>query len=109
MAGQHRAGQVVEARLAGLAQPALARRPVVVPAVADHVTRRAPHTVRPALPADQVEALGIIEKTGQADQVGCHETFRQSAGAFPNQPIMPAFLTSPAAWAALIRTTDPSP
>jgi hypothetical protein len=78
MAGQNRAGQVIEARLAALAQPALTRWSVVISAVSDHIgpiARRAPHTAPPALSADQVEALGIIEQTGQADQVIGHGTF----------------------------------
>ena len=71
MAGQHRAGQVVEARLAALAQPALARVPGILPAVPDHVRAvagRAPHAIRPAMLADQVEALGVVEQRGQADR-----------------------------------------
>jgi hypothetical protein len=112
MAGQHRAGQVVETRLAELAQPALARGPVVIPAIADHVaaaTRRALHTVRPALPTDQVEALGIIEQTGQADQVVGHETFAAIGGIVPQltkQVRIPLTLKHPG---RLLRTALPSP
>src|SRR4051812_34849501 len=86
MASQHRAGQVVETRLAALAQPALARVPGIVPAVPDHVgavARRAPHTVRPTMLADQVEALGVVEQRGQADQVGAHGTFTSVGGSSP--------------------------
>jgi hypothetical protein len=86
MAGQHRAGQVVEARLAALAQPALARVPGILPAVPDHVRAvagRAPHAIRPAMLADQVEALGVVEQRGQADQVGAHGTFTSVGGASP--------------------------
>src|SRR4051812_47408593 len=86
MASQHRAGQVVETRLAALAQPALARVPGIVPAVPDHVgavARRAPHTGRPAMLADQVEALGVVEQRGQADQVGAHGTFTSAGGSAP--------------------------
>jgi hypothetical protein len=86
MAGQNRAGEVVEARLAALAQPALARVPGIVPPVPDHVgavARRAPHTVQPAMLADQVEALGVVEQRGQADQVGAHGTFTSAGEASP--------------------------
>jgi hypothetical protein len=86
MAGQHRAGEVVEARLAVLAQPALARVPGIVPAVPDHVgavARRASHAIRPAMLADQVEALGVVEQRGQADQVGAHGTFTSAGGSSP--------------------------
>ena len=84
MAGQHRAGQVVETRLAELAQPALARGPVVIPAIADHVaaTRRALHTVRPALPTDQVEALS--SRLDRRIKSLVMKPSRQSAGSFPN-------------------------
>jgi hypothetical protein len=84
MAGQNRAGEVVEARLAALAQPALARVPGI--AVPDHVgtvAGRAPHTIRPAMLADQVEALGVVEQRGQADQVGAHGTFTSAGEASP--------------------------
>jgi hypothetical protein len=86
VAGQHRAGEVVEARLAALAQPALARVSGIVPAVPDRlgaVAGRAPHTGRPAMLADQVEALGVIEQRGQADQVGAQGTFTSAGGASP--------------------------
>src|SRR3954451_16510058 len=52
MTDQHRAGEIVEARLAVPAQPALARVPGIVPAVPDHVVAvagRAPHAIRPAM------------------------------------------------------------
>lgn len=67
MTGQNRAGEIVEARFAVLAQPALARVTGIVPAVPDHVAtvaRRAPHAIRPAMLADQVEALGVVEQCG---------------------------------------------
>src|SRR4051794_34065764 len=86
MAGQNRAGEVVEARLAILAQPALARVMTIVPAVPDHVgtvARRASHAIRPAMLADQVEALGVVEQRGQADQVGGHGAFTSGKGAIP--------------------------
>jgi hypothetical protein len=73
-----------------------AGRPVIVSAVPDYVggaTRRTPHTVRPALLADQLEAFGIIEQTGQTDQVSCHETVAAMARILSNQPINFAFLT----------------
>jgi hypothetical protein len=90
MAGQNRAGEVVETRLAVLAQPALARVPDIVPAVPDHVgavAGRAPHTGRPAMLADQVEALGVVEQRGQADQVGAHGTFTSAGGASPRSTV----------------------
>jgi hypothetical protein len=33
--------------------------------------------------ADQVEALGVIEKRGQADQGGSHRTFMLAGGSSP--------------------------
>src|SRR4051794_9471438 len=57
MAGQNRAGEVVKACLAVLAQPALARVTGIVPAVPDNLAAgagRAPHAVRPAMLADKV-------------------------------------------------------
>ena len=86
MAGQHRAGQVVETRLAALAsqrwracrassQPFRTTWPTVA--------GRAPHTVRPAMLADQVKALGVIEQRGQADQVGAHGTCTSAGGSSP--------------------------
>ena len=96
MSGQNRAGQVIEARLAGLAQLALARVPGIVMAVADHVAAvagRAPHTVRPAMLADQVVALGVIEQRGQADQVVGHETFTSAGDRSPDQPFTTVFIT----------------
>jgi hypothetical protein len=43
--------------------------------------------------ADQVEALGVVEQRGQADQVGAHGTFTSAGGSSPDQPVTTAFVT----------------
>jgi hypothetical protein len=73
VAGQHRAGEVVEAPAAGLAPVALAAGLRVVAAIADHglvVATGAAHALRPAPPAHEGEALGVVQQAGQGDQVG---------------------------------------
>ena len=73
MAGQHRAGEVVEAGCACPAAIALAMGLRVVASVADHglaVAARAAHALRPAPLAHEGEALGVVQQAGEVDQVG---------------------------------------
>ena len=84
MAGQHRAGEVVEApstRLAAVALPAGLR---LVTAVADHCracTEGALDTLGPAMLAHQGEALGVVNQGRKIDQVGSsHQGAASSRG-----------------------------
>jgi hypothetical protein len=70
MAGQHRAGEVVEAPRTRLAPIPLPVGLGLVKAVADHATAaagRAADTLRPAMLAHQGEALGIVDQHREVD------------------------------------------
>ena len=65
MSGQDRAGQVVEARSGSPCTVALPMPLRIVVAVADHrgaVTGRAANAIGPAMLADQLVALGVIDQ-----------------------------------------------
>ena len=71
MAGQHRAGEVVEASRTRLAPIPLPVSLGLVKAVSDHATAAAGgavHPLRPALLAHQGEALGIVDQCREVDQ-----------------------------------------
>src|ERR1044072_425720 len=70
--GQHRAGEVIEAGRAHLAAVALPIRLGVVAPVPDHrtaVTAGAAHALWPAALAHEGEALGVVQKPREGDQV----------------------------------------
>src|SRR6185503_19504372 len=74
MPGQHCAGQIVKAPGAGLAPIALPMRLGVVAPVADDRIAAAAgtaHALRPAMLAHQGEALGVVQKSREVDQIGC--------------------------------------
>src|SRR3954447_25998780 len=74
MPGQHCAGEVVEAPGAGLAAIALPSALRVVTPVPDNreaVTPRTTHAIGPAMLAHQGEALGVVQKSREVDQIGC--------------------------------------
>src|SRR4051812_44808591 len=74
MPGEHGAGEIVKAprtRLAAIPLPSALR---VVTPVSDHreaVTPGTAHALGPAMLAHQCEALGVIQKTREVDQIGC--------------------------------------
>ena len=73
MAGQHRAGEVVEAPRTLLAAVALPAGLRLVTAVAGHrraCAEGAPDTLGPAMLAHQGEAFGIVDQGREIDQVG---------------------------------------
>ena len=73
MAGQHRAGEVVEPPRAFLAAVALPARLAVVAPVADHrgsIALGATHAFWPAVLAHEGEAFGVVHQAGQVDQAG---------------------------------------
>jgi hypothetical protein len=87
MAGQHRAGEVVEAPRTFLAALALPVRLVVVAPVADHRGSIAPgatYAFWPAVLGHEGEALGVVQQAGQVDQArgstGCSHDQRSSLG-----------------------------
>src|SRR5215218_2370025 len=72
--GQHCAGEVVEAPGAGLAAISLPSALRVVTPVPDNreaVTPRTTHAIGPAMLAHQGEALGVVQKSREVDQIGC--------------------------------------
>src|SRR3954468_8311155 len=74
MPGQHCAGEVVEAPGAGLAAIALPMRLGAVAPVADDRIAAAAgttHAIGPAMLAHQGEALGVVQKSREVDQIGC--------------------------------------
>ena len=73
-AGQHRAGEVVEAGCARSAPIPLPMRLRVVVPVPDHRVAAAPgtaHAIGPAMLAHQGEAFGVVHQAGEVDQVQC--------------------------------------
>src|SRR5215211_2890068 len=73
MPGQYCAGEIVKApctRLAAIPLPSALR---VVTPVPDHhgaVTPGTAHAIGPAMLAHQCEALGVVQKTREVDQIG---------------------------------------
>jgi hypothetical protein len=82
MAGQHRAGEVVEAPRAGLAAIPLSVRLGLVEAVSDHGAAAAggtAHPLRPAMLPHQGEAPGVVDQRREVDQIRCgHERLTRS-------------------------------
>src|SRR3982751_6134569 len=82
MPGQHCAGEVVEAPGAGLAAISLPSALRVVTPVPDNreaVTPRTTHAIGPAMLAHQGEALGVVQKSREVDQIGCRHDDRDSS------------------------------
>src|SRR3954453_6275646 len=74
VSGQRRAGEVVEAPGAGLAAIALpSALRVVTPVPDDRIAAAAgtAHAIGPAMLAHQGEALGVVQKSREVDQIGC--------------------------------------
>src|SRR4051812_32080198 len=74
VSGQHCAGEVVEAPGAGLTAIALPSALRVVTPVPDNreaVTPRTTYAIGPAMLAHQGEALGVVQKSREVDQIGC--------------------------------------
>src|SRR5215218_8635542 len=72
--GQCRAGQIVKAprtRLAAISLPSALRVVTPVPDNREAVTPRTTHAIGPAMLAHQCEALGVVQKTREVDQIGC--------------------------------------
>src|SRR5215204_4397001 len=75
MPGQHRAGEVVEAprtRLAAIALPSALRVVTPVSGNREAVTPGTAHAIGPAMLAHQCEALGVVQKTREVNQIGCN-------------------------------------
>ena len=87
MPGQHRARQIIEPDAATVATIALAMRLGVVMPITYHrpvAAIGAARTIRPAMPADQLKALRVIDQGRQVDQLGSgHGTVSSGQG---NQP-----------------------
>src|SRR3954449_2955982 len=74
VSGQHGPSEVVKAPGAGLAAIALPMRLGAVAPVADHRIAAAAgtaHAIGPAVLAHQGEALGVVQKSREVDQIGC--------------------------------------
>src|SRR5215203_6352844 len=75
MPGQHRAGEVVEAprtRLAAIPLPSALRVVTPVSGNREAVTPGTAHAIGPAMLAHQCEALGVVQKTREVNQIGCN-------------------------------------
>src|SRR5215212_6847629 len=75
MPGQHRAGEVVEAPRTRLAAIALPMRLGVIAPVSGNreaVTPGTAYAIGPAMLAHQGEALGVVQKTREVNQIGCN-------------------------------------
>jgi hypothetical protein len=89
MARQNRPGQIVEALAAAVTQIALAVPLGLVSTVAHNLWPAAPGTLnplRPAVLADQLKALGIIDQERQVDQVGHGSRKSQETTVRSRQP-----------------------
>src|SRR3954452_1684761 len=78
--GQHRAGQIVEASMAGLAQVALPVPLSVVMAIADDhgtVAVRAAHAIRPTMLTHKLKTLGLVQQPREID----HLRYRHACAA----------------------------
>src|SRR3954470_19919472 len=74
MSGQDCAGEIVKAprtRLAAIPLPSALRVVTPVPDHHEAVTPGTAHALRPAMLAHQREALGVVQKTREVDQIGC--------------------------------------
>src|SRR5215203_6903080 len=75
MPGQHRAGEVVEAprtRLAAIPLPSALRVVTPVSGNREAVTPGTAYAIGPAMLAHQCEALGVVQKTREVNQIGCN-------------------------------------
>src|SRR5215207_1299143 len=75
MPGQHRAGEVVEAprtRLAAIPLPSALRVVTPVSGNREAVTPGTAYALGPAMLAHQCEALGVVQKTREVNQIGCN-------------------------------------
>src|SRR3954447_16583139 len=78
--GQHRAGQIVEASMAGLPQVALPVPLSVVMAIADDhgtVAVRAAHAIRPTMLTHKLKTLGLVQQPREID----HLRYRHACAA----------------------------